>query len=184
MHSDRSRTTPSPGSSSRTSPRSSRDGGAAARTCRGDGRAVRGRRSDPRRRDRGTRVHPGRGSGERTLGAGFVPARKPGKLPWERVQRGVRAGVRDRRPGVPPRRAGAAGAGCWWWTTFWPPAAPREAAGRLAAEARERGAGLELPAGDRRFLNGREVASAAPPARVRGGGSQRVRESGCPGTGQ
>ena len=38
------------------------------------------------------------------LGAGFVPVRKAGKLPWQIEQRGVRARVRRRPARDPPRR--------------------------------------------------------------------------------
>ena len=38
------------------------------------------------------------------LGAGFVPVRKPGKLPWRTESRGVRPGVRRRPPGDARRR--------------------------------------------------------------------------------
>ena len=36
------------------------------------------------RGDRGARLHPG-GAAGRHIGAGFIPLRKPGKLPWESV---------------------------------------------------------------------------------------------------
>ena len=38
------------------------------------------------------------------LGAGFVPVRKPKKLPAECVTRHLRPGVRHRQPGDAPRR--------------------------------------------------------------------------------
>ena len=44
------------------------------------------------------------------LGAGFVPVRKPGKLPWKTRARELRARVRQRQPRDPrgrPRRRGA-----------------------------------------------------------------------------
>ncbi len=107
------------------------------------------------------------------LGAGFVPARKPGKLPWERVaetydleygtdslechrdglpesarvlDRGRRVGDRRHRPG---RRPAGAGPGCG-------------------------SGGLELPAGDRRAGRAGEASGgggARPGAAV--GGSRR-----------
>ena len=47
------------------------------------------------------------------LGVGFVPVRKPGKLPWEDARRQLRAGVRRGDPRDAHRRArpGRAGAG-------------------------------------------------------------------------
>ena len=72
------------------------------------------------------------GAGGDQLGAGFVPARKPGKLPWERGGRDVRARVRRRTRSSATATACPAGAGCWSWTTCWRPEAPPRAAGRLA----------------------------------------------------
>ena len=46
------------------------------------------------------------------LGAGFVPVRKAGKLPWQVTRRGLRPGIRSRLPRDPPGCRAARASGC------------------------------------------------------------------------
>ena len=51
------------------------------------------------------------------LNAGFVPVRKPGKLPSDTVERVLRAGVRQRQPGDAQRRRSSRARTSWSSTT-------------------------------------------------------------------
>ena len=76
--------------------------------------AIAGPRHDRQgRRHRGPRVHPRRAGGRTTLGAGFVPVRKQGKLPGATLEASLCAGVRrgDDRGRTGRVRAGRPGAG-------------------------------------------------------------------------
>ena len=103
------------------------DAGGARRRGRGLAElraAAGGRRASSRAEARGFLLGPALA---RELGAGFVLARKPGKLPYETVQRRVPARVRHRRARGAHRRGRARARACSSTTTCWPPAARRSA---------------------------------------------------------
>ena len=91
----------------------------------------------------------------RELGVGFVPARKPGKLPARHgARRSTSSSTASTRWRCTPTRSPTA-RGCCCTTTCWPPAAPR---GRSRELAEGRGAEIAGCAFlvELAFLDGRE----------------------------
>ncbi len=99
-------------------------------------------RDEPARQDpghRGARVHVRRGRSPASSSVGFVPARKPGKLPRRTEQRRLRARVRQGQPRGARRRVRPGGARPHRRTTCWPRAGRRPPPRPSSSKTRARG---------------------------------------------